>query len=314
MDNLKQMEDVIAHAQAKNMLVEERHQVNEQVKGVLSSTVKGLDSDRDAIMLRLDQVESSEELKKALDRTPSMVDIFFTNDLGEPIDLNLGDITPERELQFKKDLLVYLKATQEYNQKIDEEFAKKEEAEKEFNEEMANCIKLISDNFLIHVQQVEDSLKDPNLTDIQRAQGKKRLAAIKTGYTFEYFIELLDKHPGLKDNVKKDFLNELKKAQIVTNYANKTKKATVNPVLGVMFHNDKVSLERNFLTDDEYGIEGLVLFYMVRCFSMSGFEGLNRTMHSSVSLILTKMVKNDISPEFKEEVVTGLRNLAAKLI
>ena len=313
MDNLKQIEDVIAHAQAKNMLVEERHQVNEQVTGVLNKTVKGLESDKDTLMEKLAQIASSEELKKSLDRTPSMLDIFFTNELGEPIELNIGDIGPERELQFKKDLLVYLKATQEYNQKIDEEFAKKEEAEKDFNEEMANCIKLISDNFLIHVQQVEDSLKDPNLTDAQRTQGEKRLAAIKTGYTFEYFIELLDKHPGLKDNVKKDFLNEMKKAQIVTNYANKTKKATVNPVLGVMFHNDKVSLERNFLTDDEYGIEGLLLFYMVRCFAMSGFEGLNRTMHSSVSLILSKMVKNDISPEFKEEVVAGLRKLAAKL-
>lgn len=314
MDNLKQMEDVIAHAQAKNDLAQERQHVKDQLSGVLKTTVKGLESDRDILTEKLNEYATAKELEDAIEKDPSLVDTFFVNELGAPIELNIGDdITPERAFQFKRDLLSYIKSTQDYNARIDEEFAKKEEAEKEFNQEMADCVKLMSDNFLLSVQQVEESLNDPNLTPAQRQHTERRLAAIKTGYTFQYFIDLLDKHEGLKDNVKKDFFNQMKKGEVVSTYATKTRKAKVNPVLGVMFHNDKVSLERNFLTDDEYDVEGLMLFYMVRVFSMSGFEGINRTMHSSVSLILTKMVKNDISEEFKAEVVQGMRNLATKL-
>lgn len=314
MDNLKEMEQILAHAQAKNALIDEKQQLNSQVNKYISSNFKGLESDKDLVLEKIKQAPPSDEFKKMLIKNPELVNEYLVDEFGRPLELAISDqLTPERELEFRRDFLVYLRASQEYNDKIDEEFAKKEEAEKEFNKEISECIKLISDNFLMHVQQMEESINDPSLTPEQQKRRRKRLDAIKSGYTFQYFIELLDKHKGLKDNVKKDFNNPIRKSHIITTYAQKTKKAVVNPVLGVMLHNDQVSLERNFLTDDDYDVEGLMLFFMVRSFSMSGFEDLNRTLHSSLSLILSKMVKNDISDEFKAEVVENMRKLAAKL-
>lgn len=284
------------------------------------------DNADDVISKHLDKFETPEELEKYLKGSitnPTVkerINSFFTDDeTGEVLELISSDEidTETRELEFKRGLLLYFKRNDYYTSKLDEEVEKLNKTTEELTENVSNVLNPLHDNILAYseylIQESVEKEDDDIPTRREKRNRYKKAIAIRSGYTFENLIQLIEKNPGIAKNALKDFRKADNVRKIGERYSNKLNMNKLDFNLFLLLSDDiKDSLEYQVLPIGEYpeGLENFTAFFIIRCMAM-GLTGIEDIVfHASVYIALTRLLNNTLD----EDVAKSLRNNIKKLL
>lgn len=307
-------------------ITEELTNAKAQMTGMVSMSLK-TDSAEDAmdvIQGHLERFSTVAELKAyisgPLETAKEKIDEFFTNDeTGDYLELNNIDTvkTEADEYEFKRSMLIYFKQSDEYLENIDKELQKLEEAQKEFDRDMASVLNPLKDNLLAYASYLEDKCKveDTDSMEVKRAKREqiKTATGIKYGYTLENLFELLEKHPSIATNAMKDFRNNNKVREIGKRYQRKLNTGKIHLNLYSLLSDDpKDSLEYRTLPIGDYpaGLEGFTVYFIIRYLSMGLSTQEDVTFHASVYISLTRLLNNELD----EDVATTVKDSIKKLL
>jgi hypothetical protein len=279
-------------------------------------------SSNDVIQYHLDRF-TFKELEKYLEgkvtdaKVQQRIDEFFENpDTHEILELSGGTATKTKaeEYDFKRSLLLYFKQNDDYLEKIDEELEKLNQATEELNENISEALNPLKDNILAYseylVKESEPAEGDtPEDKKRKRAQAKKA-RAIRSGYTLENMIELIEKNPKIKENALRDFHNEDKLRDIGERYAGKLRTAKIDFDLFPLLSNDPHdSVEYQMLPQGEYpaGLEGFTVFFIIRSLGMSLPNPEDVVFHASIQVSFTQLLKGDLDKDVAETVKKSIK-------
>lgn len=291
---------------------------------LIESTIKGDDAN-DIIQEHLSKFETPDDLGKYLSgkvtdpKIKERINSFFTNEetgeVLELVDKSTGK-TESDELTFKRDLLFYFKENDYYLAKIDEEIEKMNQATEEFNTNMTSALNPLKDNilayseYLIQESNIEDT-DDAETRKLKTARHKKAIA-IRSGYTFENLIEIINEHPSIVSNSLRDFHTESNIQRIGERYAHKLKSNGIEFNLFPLLSDDvKDSLEYRTLPIGEYpeGLENFTVFFIIRSMSMSLTSKEDIVFHASAQIALSKLMDGTLDPDVAETVKSNIQKL-----
>lgn len=314
---LEQIEDLTKIIHAESYKKDMSKQYEELQKNVtdMKSKIKGLDSEKDFIDEKLEKY-TIDELEKMLKKDDVVQDFFTDPETGKPLDLTINFDSKEREIEFKRGYLVYVKSTQEAFKKIDEEYAKLDEATKEFNVEINKACYDLSDNVLSYISMMTDKA---NAMEDEVAKKKilKTLKYLKSGYDMSIFTEVLDEHPTVANKCIKELTKEVDIQRIGKRYGSKLKSFNVKSSL-IPYTSDITSGRKSFeelvlIRGDQYVIPDLFVFSLIRFFGMADWsDGNIRKAHASVGLTIKKLLANEFADDVKKDVIDSIVAYLAK--
>lgn len=277
----------------------------------------------DIIQGHLDKFKTAKELESFLrgnvkdQKVADRINSFFTDDDGDELELLTGGTTiktPEQELDFKRSLLIYFKQNDEYISGIDTEIQKMEEAVAEFNSEMSTALNPLKDNILAYVSYLVDkgtpAENDDTSTIARKRELRKKAKMIRSGYTLENMIELVEKTPSIIQNSLKDFHNESRIKDIGERYGKKLKNSGVSITLFNLLSNDiKDSVEYRVLAPDEYpeGLEGFTIFFIIRSLSMSLPGKDDETFHAAIQVAFSSLLNGDLDADVASSMKEAIK-------
>lgn len=296
-------------------LTHDSARLKEEKDNVVNSSIKGDDS-LDVIQAHLDKFRTPEELERYLsgkltdERVKNRINEFFTNDeTGEVLELveNPQVKNETNELDFKRGLLLYFKQNDYYLSKIDEECEKLNKATEELTSDLSEALNPLKDNILNYANYLLDTsvINDDDTSDVKRMKRMhaKKAIAIRSGYSLENMISLIEKNPSIVKNALKDFRNETKIKDIGERYARKLKTAKINfNLLSLIADDIHGSLEYRTIPQGDYpeGLENFTVFFIVRAMSMGLTTPEDITFHASAQIALNKFVDNTLDPDIIE--------------
>lgn len=272
----------------------------------------------DIIQGHLSKFETPEDLQKYLNGKVTdtlikeRINSFFTNDdtgeILELVDDKLGKSEAD-ELTFKRDLLLYFKQNDYYLDKIDEEIKKLDEATEELTANISSALNPLKDNILAYAEYLvqESTIEETDDYETRKMkEGKmKKAIAIRSGYTFENLIQIINEHPSIVNNSLRDFHNESNVMQIGNRYAHKLKTNDIGFNLFTLLSDDpKESLEYRTLPIGEYpdGMENFTVFFIIRSMAMGLTSKEDVVFHASVQVALSKLMDGTLDPDVAETV------------
>lgn len=245
------------------------------------------------------------------------INAFFVDEDGDELLLNTKGTTiktKEQELDFKRSMLIYFKQNDEYMEKIDEEMKKMDDAVAEFNSEISSALNPLKDNILAYAAHLEEKGEpvdgDDAVTISKKRELRKKAKMIRSGYTLENIIELVEKTPSIIQNSLKDFRNESKIKDIGERYGRKLKTAGISLTLFNLLSNDIAdSLEYRVLAPGEYpeGLEGFTVFFIIRSLSMSLPNKDEETFHAAVQVAFSALLKGDLDPDVEASMKEAIK-------
>ena len=318
--DFEKAQEVLKSTARVNTLINEESKIVKQKNEVFASTFKDDDSS-DVIQEHLDKYtleDLNEYLKGDIkeDSVQERIESFFTNEeTGEVLTLedneNVKNYTDE--LEFKRGMLLYFKQTDYYTQKIDEEVEKINKVTAELTEELNGALDPLKDNILAYAEFLEQKSEIEEGDSVEVIRDKKnkhkRALAIKNGYTLKNLCELIEKHPGLKENALKDFRNDDKVKAIGKRYSDKLKSADVGFNLYNLLSDDiHDSLEYRCLPLGEYpeGLENFTVFFIIRSMSMGLKTPEDIIFHASVQVSLNRLMDGSLDESVEERVKTSI--------
>jgi len=285
--------------------------------------------------------------KKVNERIESFFEHPITHEIlelsGETAVNNKSD-----ELQFKRGMLLYFKQNDEYLAKIEEETKKLDEATAELTADINNALNMNSNTlykyvkFLIersekptdedalaeayrkYVTSTNKDMDDHTLDDMvtkkmptlireddkRKKAELKKAKAIRSAYTLENMIELVEKRPSIIDNALKDFRNDNKIQDIGKRYQGKLKTAKINlNLFGFLSNDPKDSLEYKVIPLDDYptGLEGFTVFFIIRSLGMSLPNKEDEVFHSALYITLGQLLNNQMDEKTADIMKEGIK-------
>lgn len=297
--------------------------VHAQKSSILNASVG--DDNNDVIQKHLDKFDTVESLEKYLDgkvtdnKVADRINEFFTNDeTGEVLTLLDNDnIKSESdELEFKRGMLLYFKQNDYYISKIDEEIAELDKATKELNDDLSTALNPLKDNILAYAEYLEKQSviedTDDDVTKSKKRKTAKKAKAIRSGYTFDNLIELIETHPSIIDNALKDSKNDDKIREIGKRYQSKLNNKNITFNLFQLLNDDiHNSLEYCTLPIGDYpaGLENFTVFFIIRAMSMGLTTDEDVTFHASVQVALTRLKDGTLDEEVADTVKESMIKL-----
>lgn len=289
--------------------------MKQERESVVTNSIKDADS-LDVIQTHLDRFKTPEELDKYLagkltdERVKNRINEFFTNEeTGEVLELVDNDRIKDEthELDFKRGLLLYFKQNDYYMDKIDEEVESLNKATEELTSNLSEALNPLKDNILNYANYLLDTstIEDGDTDEVKRAKKSraKKAIAIRSGYSLENMIALIEEHPGIVKNALKDFRTESNIRNIGERYARKLKTTKINfNLLSLLADNVHDSLEYRTIPQGDYpaGLENFTVFFIVRAMSMGLTSAEDITFHASAQIALNKFVDNTLDPDITE--------------
>ena len=310
MDSISRMVDVINSDVLRKDIMEQKDNIDKYQEGILDQ-LNGLNQDKEFLNERLAEYSTVESLKSHL-RSDANVHTFFTNpDTGEELGL-ATNMDSKREVEFKRDLLIFLKTSDIQMKKIDEEYEKLDEATKEFQENVSEACNRLSDNVLAYVGMLRDraeACEDPR----ERKRLLKSIDALDSGFTMQIYTDLYQK-PSIAKHCREDIAKDTVVSDIGKRYMAKlqstlTKKDRPTKVSLIPYiSGDKVkSFEERVLIEGDYEVPDLFVFSLIRYFAMADWtDETTRQAHASVALTIRKLLNNEFEDELKEKVKAAI--------
>lgn len=262
---------------------------------------------------------TDEEFAAIVKDKDKLDELYFTKEDGKIItfDSNVCQMMSMTEYDLKVDFISELrtfykmeadtqKAIDDINQSI-EEFKFGEISE--LSSTIANNFRQSLDERCSELENVED-LKE-------RKRREKLISRMRSGYTFDAFIEVLEKYPSIVKNT----LIELKRPQMIKDTgsrynAKRLKCECVSSLIPVIRDDTDKSLERLYMAPGDYveGYENLFGYFAVRFFSKEDWTSrdvFTKEMHNSMVIILTNLIEGNLDKEFREEVLANISKVWA---
>ncbi len=280
----------------------------------------------DVIQYHLDKWETAEELESYLKgsvkdpKVKERINNFFENPVTHEV-LELSNNTEVKnetqELEFKRGLILYFKQNDEYLKKIDEEVNRFNKEMDELTSEISTALNPLRDDVYSYSKVLTDMAVIKDGDDEETIKKKtieaKRAKAIRSAFTLENMIELIESKPSIIYNSLRDFKNEQRLKDIGEHYAKKLKRCDIShDLFGFLSDDPKQSIEYTFLPLGDYpeGLEGFTVFFIIRSLSMSLPDKMDETFHSAVYIVLSQLLENKLNDEAKET----LRNSMIKFL
>lgn len=281
----------------------------------------------DVIQYHLDKVKSVEELHKMLNgkvtdkAVADRINSFFINPkTGEKLELASGGPqvkTESEELDFRRAMLMYFKQNDEYMEKIDKEVQKLNEATEELNANISELLNPLKDNVYAYAvyldEQNQPSEGDNEVVAKVKAANRTKAKAIRSAYTLENMIELVESKPSIIDNSLRDFRNETRLKEIGKRYSSKLRTAKIEFDLIPLLTNDtRDSLEYKVLPQGDYpaGLEGFTIFFIIRSLGMSLPNKEDEVFHAAIQVawkqLLDGSMDEDIAAIIKKSLTKFL--------
>lgn len=306
MDSLSRMVDVIDSDILKKDIVEQKDNINKYQERILEQ-LNGLNQDKEFLNERLAEYRTVEELQAYL-KSDDNVHAFYTNpETGEELGVST-DMEEKREVEFKRDLLVFLKTSDIQMKKIDEEYDKLDEATKEFQQNVSEACERLSDNVLAFVGMLRDEAEAcTNNRDKRRLL--KTIDALDSGFTMKIYKDLYSKS-SIAKRCREDIAKNTLVADIGKRYMDKTQstllkkdrptKVSLIPYISSEQHR---SFEERVLVEGEYEVPDLFVFSLIRYFAMADWtDESTRQAHASVALTIRKLLNNEFEDDLKVKV------------
>ena len=279
----------------------------------------------DVIQEHLDKFETPESLEKYLSgkltdpKVKERINSFFTNDeTGDVLELIENERVKNEtdELDFKRGLLLYFKQNDYYMKKIDEEIEGLNKATEELSSNISEALNPLKDNILAYANYLleESVIKEDDTEEVKRFKKlrAKKAIAIRSGYTLENMIALVEEHPSIIDNALRDFRTDNRVRDIGERYARKLKTGKINFNLFSLLSDDiHGSLEYRAIPKGDYpeGLENFTVFFIIRAMSMGLTTMEDITFHASAQIALSKLMENTLDPDVAETVRKGIIKL-----
>jgi hypothetical protein len=306
-EDLEKLQEVVQIESVKQDLEYQTTELHKQQKSLLASIKDYNDSDYIQEKLKNYTMEQLETLLK--DET--VVESFFIDPMtGKPAEFNIDFPNREREIEFKRGLLTYFKATDEAFDRIDQEYEQLEQATKEFDENVADSIAALSDNVLGYIQYMTDiANKMENVYEQKKLL--KSLKYIRSGYDMSIYKEVLIEHPSVSEKCVDELSNEKVLTDIGRRYATKLEKNKVHVSL-IDFASDIQSGKKSFeemvlIRNEQYIVPDLFIYSLIRFFAMAKWDDPDiKKAHASIALVIRKLIKNEFTDEVKAKVVAAI--------
>lgn len=297
----------LINANAQKEQIQKQLAECEDSKKELKKLVSGLGDD-DLLDKKLDEY-TLEELKNYL-RKDENVESFFVTEDGTPLEITIKMESKKKEIEFKRDLLIHFKTTNEMIKNIDEATKKLDADTKEFNEEMQAICKNMSDNMLAMLdynEEVASKMED----GVEKRKLEKDIRYIRSAYNMDIYTETIKKHPSVVKNTIKDMTIERRAAVVGKRYVEKLCRFKVPETLNlIMFlslpenNPPRLSVEKQMLLDGQYRMEDLLVFSFIRWFSMADWEDQAvRKAHAAMEFVLKRIMNGEIDPMVKKDVL-----------
>jgi hypothetical protein len=304
-----------------NSILDESNRLRRNKLKRVNETMESDDAN-DVIQGHLDEYTSPEALKKYLDgdvndeKVKERIRSFFINDeTGDELEFadNPEIKTEEEKWIFLRDLLLYFKQSDYYMDKIDEEVEAFDKAKAELDIDIATAIDPLKNNVLAYAEFLEQNSvindDDSKPTIIKKMADKKRAKAIRSGYTLENLVEVVNRHPNIIENSLADFRNDNKVKAIGAKYSKKIKSKKINFSLFSLLSDDiHDSLEYKCLPIGEYpeGLENFTVFFIIRCLSMGLTAPEDVIFHASVQVCFTNLLKGELDEGVADNVKAAI--------
>lgn len=305
-----------------NTLLKDEERLVQQKNEIMNAAVAG-GEERDIIQEHLDAFESydalEEHLKGSLDdpNVVERIEAFFTNEeTGEVLELidNENVKSEKDELDFKRGMLLYFKRTDYYTKKIDEEIENINRVTAELTAEISDALDPLKDNILAYAEYLEQESQivegDSDAVIVTKRTKAKKAKAIKSGYTLENMIELIEKHPSIVENAVKDFRNEDRVKAIGKRYSAKLHSANVDfSLFGLISDDIHDSLEYRCLPKEYYpeGFENFTVFFIVRAMSMGMKTKEDIVFHASVQVAFNRLMEGSLDEDVANRIKNSIR-------
>jgi hypothetical protein len=319
-----------------NSLSREKITVNEQKENLVKTSFKepqvvNITDDtqpksEDIIQMHLDNFtldELTRYVKGSLTdaRVQARIDEFFENpDTHEVLELSSGPAVKNKteEYDFKRGLLLYFKQNDEYIAKIDKELEAMNQTTAEFEDNIAQALNPMKDNILAYTEYLfkESEPADDDTAQVSRAKRikRKKAYAIRSGYTLENMVDLMNRSPKIKEHALSDFHDSARLREIGERYARKLKTAKIGFDLFPLLSDDPhESLEYRVLPQGDYpaGMEGFTVFFIIRSLGMSLPNSEDQLFHASVQVAFTQLIKGEMDPDVAETVKRSIQKFLA---
>lgn len=277
----------------------------------------------DVIQAHLDKFKTAKDLESYLhgnvknQKVADRINEFFMDEDGDELLLNTNGTTiktQEQELDFKRSLLIYFKQNDEYLKNIDDELAKLNDEVAEFNSEISSALNPLKDNILAYVSYLEEQGTPDPADDVKATAHKrdlrKKAKMIRSGYTLENLIELVEKTPSIIQNSLKDFRNESRIKDIGERYGKKLKTSNISITLFNLLSNDiKDSVEYRIFAPGEYpeGLEGFTIFFIIRSLSVTLPDKHEETFHAAVQVAFSALLNGDLDPDVEKSMKESIK-------
>lgn len=229
-----------------------------------------------------------------------------------------GSFTEEDELNFKRELLIHAKKTNQTYAEIDKYIADMEKARDEFNAEAQEIIGSMENNIVTVVDMMKEGLKD--ITDERELKRRKTIIKyIESGWTFDIINEILDKYPNVPKNLLRDMHNDTMIKNISDRYMKKLRDNKCNISLNHFVSAPTVkrkSIEMTLLNPDQYdkSHEDLFIFMLIRFFAMADWHNKDiGRAHTSISVSLKRAMANEYPEDMQKLVVDNIAKMVARI-
>lgn len=246
----------------------------------------------------------------------SKIDYFFTDSAGNILEINenIIGIKKNKEYEFKRELLLLLKSSQEANEVFDKELEKLKEATKEFEDEMKKTGMMLDDIILGLIEKIKKDLS--NTTDQKTInEMEKTIEYLESGYNLNIIINTIIKNPSIIQNTVSDFFNPFRVKNIMERYMSKLKSAkTTCMLLNIMSFNPEVlSFEERFFLPGKYikleKFKDFLLFSLVRFFALEKWDKYTKIFHTTVYTNLYNLYfEKDINDTTRETIINNYSN------
>lgn len=251
---------------------------------------------------KLRDFKTVEQLKKHLEKNENVVEMFTNPVTGEVLDITVTN--DQREIDFRRDLLLYLKESDVQMALVDAEYEKLDNATKEFQTEIGEACYALADNVLTYIQGLKDRATACQNTSV-KAKINKSILAIESGFTMELYKDTYTKYPSAVERCKHLIDNENEIVELGQRYMSKLKSAKTKVNLFEFVSSDtKKSFEEMVFAPDEYKSKpDILVISLIRYFSMANWNDVSTIQaHATIVLNMRKLVVNDIDEEVKTKL------------
>jgi len=308
MKDLSSLVDFVNVESAKTELNSSAKELETQ-QNKMAELISGGEENRDFLNDKLAKM-TLDECEAYLKSDKNVEQFFINQETGEEIVIDIDFESKEKEIDFKRGLLVYLKSSQEALAKIDEEYQKLDEATREMNMNVKEVCKELSDNTLAYIHHMKE--KANNMVDEKaKANLLETMKYIESGYTMEVFKDVIVEHPSVGEKCAKELTKEADVARIGKRYNTLLKRHNVKASL-IPFTSDSLGTARSFeeqvlIEGDQYTVPDLFVYSLIRYFAMADWDNDNvRKAHASIILVIKRLLANDFDEAVKADIIDSV--------